>query len=232
LQITLKVHSTLTKFFGNNTFKVDVDRQSDIVYYLRSMHPRFMNYLRVQLDNGAEESYVFLDRDLNIMNLDELQIRKAREGDVLHIVPAIIGGGGKRGGILAILAIAVIGFATFGGGLALAGGAAASSGAAATGGILSGIKAAFAGLSTTMQSLVINVGLSLVTSLFMKTPKSSAGEATRENDMYGGLTNSTTSGTSVPLHYGLVRVAGQFVSGYIQSTVHDKNATIRVGDSF
>ena len=67
-----------------------------------------------------------------------------------------------------------------------------------------------------------------------KKPKASqqTESTTRENGMFGSLTNTSTSGTPVPLHYGQVRVAGQFLSGYINSEEHGKNDNVKVGDQF
>ena len=53
-------------------------------------------------------------------------------------------------------------------------------------------------------------------------------ENTRQNDMFGSLTNSTASGTPVPLNYGLMRVAGQLISGYVLSVGHGKTQNLNV----
>ena len=50
--------------------------------------------------------------------------------------------------------------------------------------------------------------------------------------MFGGLTNSSTSGTPVSLVYGMNRVGGQFLSGYISSISHGSSDTISVGAQF
>ena len=56
--------------------------------------------------------------------------------------------------------------------------------------------------------------------------------STRQGGMFGSLTNSTESGTPISLHYGQVRVAGQMLSGYIDSDDHGKNDVIKVRDKF
>ena len=50
--------------------------------------------------------------------------------------------------------------------------------------------------------------------------------------MFGNLTNTLESGTPIPLQYGLVRVAGQMLSGYIDSDEHGKNDVVNVEDKF
>ena len=70
--------------------------------------------------------------------------------------------------------------------------------------------------------------------LFTKRPKSNnqVDENARQNDMFGSLKNTTTSGTPIPLIYGQFRVAGQLISGFIDTTEHGKSANIRVSDKF
>jgi len=194
----------------------------DIIFYLNSMQSKFINYLMRQNENNIEESYVFLDKNLREIQVDELKIRRARDGDIIHIVPAIVGGGGKRG-IIAILAAAAFFFALP---VALAASSAgAGLGAAAVAGIGS-IPGAIAALGPVMSNIVVNIGLALVAALF--APKAQKAESTRENDAFGSLVNSTNSGTPVALHYGLVRVAGQLISGYISTVNHGRNEEVNV----
>ncbi len=227
--ITLKPHSSFSPYFAEIEYKVDINKYIDIVYYLHSMHTSFIEYLRIQKLNGGEESYAFVDKNLNIVNIDEMMLRRAKEGDIIYIVPAIVGGGGKRGGILAVLAIAAFVFlpvlgigAGVGAGAGGAGGAAAAeaAGAAGTGGIF-GTEA----VGGFFKNLLANLALSVLSSLFSTKPKE---EQTRQNDMFGSLTNSTASGVPVALNYGMVRVAGQLISGYINTTDHGRNVKVDV----
>lgn len=57
-------------------------------------------------------------------------------------------------------------------------------------------------------------------------------QSTRQNGMFGNLTNTMESGTPIPLQYGLVRVAGQMLSGYIDSDQHGKTDVVKVEDKF
>jgi predicted phage tail protein len=225
LLVTIKPHSSFSKFFSEKEYIADLKSYNDIFFYLNGMHKRFITYLRQQKAQGIEESFVFLDKDLRIISPDELQIKHAREGDIIHIVPAVVGGGGKRGGILATLAVAFFFFV----GLpflspaapAAGAGAAGAAGAAGT----AGTAAAGATLSKTLTSLAINLSLSLISSLFASNPKE---EQTRQNDMFGSLTNSTSSGTPIALNYGLMRVAGQMINGYVLSVAHTKTQNMNI----
>lgn len=232
LLVTIKPHSSLRKYFAPGEIKADLTSYMDIMYYVNSMHPRFTNYLRNQRANQLEESIVFLDKNLHIISPDEFGMRRAKKGDIIHIVPAIVGGGGKRGGILAVLAVAAflfIGLPMLGGLMAGSSGAAVAGTAAAhMAGVEAGAAvAAHATMGGIFQTLVTNLSLSLLAAAF--SPKPKAAESTRQNDMFGSLTNTTSSDTSVALHYGLVRVAGNMISGYIKTLANDAD-TIKVSD--
>jgi predicted phage tail protein len=226
LLVTIKPHSSFSKYFSATEYVADFKTYHDILFYLNAMHRRFINYLRIQRAQKIEESFVFLDKNLKIINPNELKFKHARDGDVIYIVPAVVGGGGKRGGILAALAVAMFVFLPIAAGAAAAG-AAAPVGAtvAASGGIGGTIASTLGGMGGFLQNLVVNIGLALLSSMFASKPSE---ENTRQNDMFGSLTNSTASGTPVPLNYGLMRVAGQLISGYVLSVGHGKTQNLNV----
>ena len=70
--------------------------------------------------------------------------------------------------------------------------------------------------------------------MFTKKPKNDVQEesTTRQNGMFGSLKNSTQSGTSIALHYGLMRVSGHLLSGYIDTEDHGKSTVVKVEDFF
>lgn len=232
--ITIKPHSTLASFFTEPEIRVDIDSLTDIPRYLDSMQPAFFNYVRQQKLNCVQEGYVMLDKDLREITHADLYIRRVREEEVIHIVPAVYGGGGKRGGLLSVLALFAF-FAIFPIGAGAAGGAlgGAASGAAAAGKTVASAAVGGAGgglfsnLPPFLSNILVNVGLSLLSALFTKK-QDSADSATRQNDMFGSLQNSTSSDTPIALHYGMVRTAGQLVSGYIQTVNHARNETVTV----
>lgn len=226
--VTIKPHSAFKEFFSDKEYIADFKTYNDIFFYLNGMHKRFINYLRKQKAQNIEESFVFLDKNLKIINPEELRFRHAKDGDIIYIVPAIVGGGGKRGGVLAALAIAAFVFIALPmAATAAAAGAAAPVGAtvAGAGGLGGTIAGALGGMGGLLQNIVINIGLALLTSLFATKPSE---ENTRQNDMFGSLTNTTSSGTPVALNYGMVRVAGQMVSGYVLSLGHAKTQNMNI----
>lgn len=206
--ISIKPHSSIQQFFRGTDLRIDVNTYSDVLLYLQSMHPEFIAYVKRQIENGLQETFSFLDRNLREITKDDMYMRRAREDDVIHIVPAIVGGGGKRGA-LAMIAMAALlvflpealpGVASYLGGITLAAGTATT--------------AAVTALSVA-QTIGLNLALMGITMLF--TPKQKAAESSRDNDAFGSLVNTMASGTPISLNYGLVRVAGQLISGYIIS---------------
>jgi predicted phage tail protein len=226
LLVTIKPHSAFSKYFSAKEYVADFKTYNDILFYLNSMHKRFINYLRIQRAQKIEESFVFLDKNLKVINPNDLKFKHARDGDVIYIVPAVVGGGGKRGGILAALAVAMFIFIPMAAGAAAAGAAAPVGAAVAgAGGIGGTIAGALGGMGGFLQNLVVNIGLALLSSLFATKPSE---ENTRQNDMFGSLVNSTASGTPVPLNYGMMRIAGQLISGYVLSVGHGKTQNLNV----
>jgi predicted phage tail protein len=217
LLVTIKPHSSFSSYFLEKQYVADFSTYNDLLFYLNGMHKRFINYLRIQKSQGIEESFVILDKNLKIINPEELSIKRAKDGDIFHIVPAIVGGGGKRGGLLAVVAVAAFAFIALPA-LAVAGTVATGAGVATSAGTTTlGSKI--------LTNLVINIGLALLSSLFATKPSE---ENTRQNDMFGSLTNTTSSGVPVAINYGLVRVAGQMINGYVLSLSHGKSQNMNV----
>ena len=222
---------------------MDLYTYLDVVPYLYSMHPKFKKYMLDVEQNEYAENVFILDSDFRILESDEAQMRRVKDDDVLYLVPGITGGGGKRGGLFAAIALIGVAAATGGFGLAAAPGAAlpasaaavntstAAGVAAASGG--GGLFASFSALPGFAKSIIGNMALALVSSIFTSKPKPMETDtSTRENGMFGSLTNTSESGTPIPLVYGHFRVAGQFLSGYIESEQHGKNDIVNVGDKF
>lgn len=220
---TIKIHSAYKNVFSQLNYRADLTRYGDLPFYLGSMHPNFRNYAYSIHTGDCQEGYSLLDTNLNIITDEDLYIKKVKPNDVFYVVPAIVGGGGKR--TTTMLAIAAIGIAT--GGFGLMGAGATGTTAAAAGGSAGIFGGSFA------TTLGVNIGLALVTSLFTKREKiKETDQSIRENDMFGGLQNTTNSGTPIPLIYGLHRAAGQLISGYLDTVDHGKSDTITVASRF
>jgi hypothetical protein len=244
------VHSAYSKLFTQKVYEVDVVRYADVLVYLTSMHTKFRNYVK-SVDNGLiDETYCLLNKDKEIITQDDLFIRRVKEDDCFYVVPNFMGGGGKNTKFLimaAMLAVATgpAGMGMWGSG---AGGAAAAAGGAGAMSSGAGIAPHVAGeigasqlgaaggfsLGSMGTTLAVNAGLALVTSMFTKKPSDikRTDQNSRQNNMFGSLKNTIDSGTPIMLNYGLFRVAGHFVSGYLDTTDHDASASITVQEKF
>ena len=218
--ISIKPHSSIQKFFRGTDLKVDIAAYSDLLYYISSMHPDFIKYVKQQVENNLQETFSFLDKNLKEINKDDMYMRRPKENDVIYIVPVIVGGGGKRGVGALIAAAALVFFLP-----AILASAGVAGVAGATGATL-GTAAAVGNigiLGSTLGAVTGTIGLNLalmgVSMLFM--PKTKTAESSRDNDMFGSLVNTTSSGIPIPINYGLVRVAGQLISGYVKTIESD-----------
>lgn len=209
LLVTIKPHSTFQKYFRGSDLRADLNSYIEVMDYIRGLHPDFTSYIQNQAQNGLQESFTILDRNLHELTPDELYMRKPHKNDVLYIVPAIIGGGGKRGLLALIAAAALLFFAPQL--LAMGGFGGGSAATVASTKVLFGLTT----VGTLTSTLGLNLALMGISMLLMPKPKEA--ESSRDNDAFGSLVNTTSSGTPVALHYGLVRVGGQLISGYTKT---------------
>lgn len=245
--VTLKPHSTFSKFFNDKQYEIEINSYYDIEFYLAGMHPRFNTYISKIKQGISNESFTYVTEDFKVIKKNEYSLKKPKEGSIIYIAPVITGGGGKKGALIAAIGLAVIGGYAAGGG-SLFGGAGfsfetlgANIFGAGTGGAGGGLGSLFSGLEGIpgfIKGIAGNLALSLITSLFTSRPKgktiSTAKDAgTRtENNIFGSLQNSTEPGTSIALNYGQMRVGGQFLSGYILSQQHAQNDSPSVASIF
>lgn len=223
--VKLHIHSSLAPFFSATELEADLTHYMDIMRYFATMQPRFIEYIRKQDSEGMSEGYVLLNKDLKEIDSNDILMKKIKQDEEIYVVPAVFGGGGKRGGLLAVAALVAVFFIApqLAPALAQVGvpGAQAFATTAAAEGTFAAIKGS-AFLSSVMQS----AGLALLSAIFTKKPEK-ADENSR-NNMFGALKNTAESGTPIPIHYGLVRTGGQFISGYIQTIQHGKGVDISV----
>lgn len=260
--ITLKPHSTFSKFFNQKDYKIEITSYYDIEFYLASVHPRFSKYMSQIKQGFSVESFCYVTQDLKLIKRDELNLKKPKEGMIVYLAPVVSGSGGRRGAMFAVAAFAVVGIATNGfgllaastGGGALPGAVGGATMAGEGGGVLAGtlsgggtggignffggISNAFAGMPSFVRSIIGNLALSLITSLFTSRPKGRSVEVAKdsgtrnENNIFGSLQNTTEPGTPIALNYGLMRVGGQFLSGYILSQQHAQNDAPSIAQMF
>jgi len=244
LQTTIRIHSAYKPYFEKLEYVVDINNYYDLIPYFKAMHPKFAHYIDMIEWGQVEESFSFLDSNYNVISREELLIKGPKKGEKIYLAPAIIGGGGKRGRIL-LFAAAVIAAPYVAQAFApaapaaipgMAGGQVGSGMYAVGTAPKAGFLSSLGGASGIALRIGGNLALSLVSRLFAKRKTPTAGNTSespqRDAGMFGSLTNTTSSGTPISLNYGLIRVSGQYLSGYVDSKSHDKDAVIRVGDQF
>jgi len=236
LLINLKIHSAYNKFFDEKTYTFEAYVATDIILYLKGIHPKFAKYMTQILSGESEEAFSLLDSNLKEISEDMLEVKKFKDGDTIHLVPNISGGGGKRFRnmllFMALVVAAPYAIAAMTAAAPTAVGISATvAPVAAPAVVKGGITAA-----SVMKTIGLNLAISAITSMMVKSPAARSSKQTdstvRENGMFGGLTNSSTSGTPIALIYGYNRVGGQFLSGYISSTSHGSGDPIQVGNQF
>ena len=239
--INLKIHSAYNNFFEETIYSFDATVVHDIIDYLRGVHPKFSKYIKQVISGESSEPFCLLDSNLKPITADMVDIKRFKEGDTIHLVPAIAGGGGKsiRKAIYVVFAAVAIyqmvGYLA----AASAGAPMAAPGveaALAPEAVAAQQATAAATTLTPLQMAGLQLGLSAVSMLLTKSPAARQSKQTestsRDNDMFGSLRNSSTSGTPVPLIYGRHRVAGQFLSGYITTIGHGGGDQVNVGSQF
>ena len=236
--VTLKFHSNLQKYTnGVSEHTLEVYDLVDIRNSLEHLFPKLRKHIRrIRAGSNSRENIALVsnhrrvDYTLNYLKKDDTEF---------YVVPLFIGGGSNFGKIL--LGAALIGAVILTGGAAAPGlGAVASAGGM---GFAAGGAAAAGAAGLTLGGIAMSIGVSMVLSgvmgMLMKPSvpgvqgqQTSDSEARKENKIFSGLANSTSSHIPVPLVYGRTRVGGQFVSGEIRTFQHGKNETVIVGDSF
>lgn len=203
---TIHLHGALGTEFGES-FRFAVETAGEAIRALNANFPgRFIEALR-------EGSFHVIRGDLKDgMPLEEDHLNTFRLGNAdLHIIPAIKGSSPRgKGGIKAIIGVALIGVAIF------------ASGGLAGGGL-------FAGLGQTAIPLTGNLGitygqLAMVGALMavggasqMLAPKEKPKDETKRDDSFAfsGPINTNDQGNPVPLIYGRVMTGGMPISSGI-----------------
>ena len=239
--IKLKIHSTLQHLTDASEYNLAVTNPREVLSFLTNAQPKFSKYLSHIKTNQTDESISFVDCDYKLISTDAFELKHFKENETVHVVPLVTGGGGKRGflifavfaaGVVATGGLAAFGAGGFGAGLPNAmtmGGSTATSSFG-----LGNIAKVFSGMPSFARSLLTNVGLSILSSVFTKKPKPTeqVDSSSRGSDMFGSLQNTTTSGSPIPLVYGQSRVAGQFISGYLNTVKHGRNDVVNVSEQF
>ena len=179
---TIHLHGVLKEKFGE-FFELSVSSCKEATHALGCMIPDFKLFMLQAEQNGMRFAVFADDR-----NIGEDEIEDTTGASVIHIVPKIMGSGGKAFGWLQVIAgAALVGlsFTPFGAGWAMGAGIGLMVGGAA--------------------------------SLLMPTPKlgEQDQDGNRANYGFGGAVTTVAQGNPVPLLYGERDVGGFIVSAGI-----------------
>ena len=221
--ITIHFHSTLQKYTEQiSSIELNIDTFSSIKDAICLNFPKLA--FKFFKSNDFVDGVSFIYNKTEIVPLNWfLRDTIPEVVDEIWIIPCLQGSGGRAGKIL-------IGGALIAASFAFPGpqSAAAASLFSQTG-ILASIGKALLGTG-------INLILSALFIKDMSKPKPEAptldSEQRKNNDMFDALQNTIDNSIVVPLHYGLIRVGGQLVSGYVKTVTHNKEETVIVGNYF
>lgn len=223
--LTLHFHPLLQPMTGVKFHTFAVNSLSDIKDALSVLFPKIRKYIRQISAGTLRENLSLVTSQGKILTRENYYINKI-ENKELTLVPIIAGSGRGLGIILGIVLIAA---ALFTGGAALFGGQAFVGSTTIFGSAGSFFSLTAGGL----LKMGIGLVLSGLMQLLMKPPEMRGPSDTaqrRNNDMFDALDNSTDPSTSIPLIYGMPRVAGQMLSGHVETISHGESDTIHVID--
>ena len=227
---TLVLHSSLKPYFNNKKVLTTNCRDYyDLLSFLVNSFPNFINLLK-KIKHEPTVDFFILDKNKKRINLNDIQANKKLKDDVYYLVPSIVGGG--RGGFIQIaIGIAIIAIAWYA--------------APAIGGVWAsasmGMQTAIIGSFTYMNLAMAGASMILggVMSMMQSTPNQQAAkrslkdDGTRtENSLFVSTMNTVHNGAPIGITYGMTRVGGQYISGYIKTVNHGKGDVISVSESF
>jgi len=220
--VTINFHPVLISYTGVTSHQIDVNKLSDIKDALVVLFPKLRKYIK-QILNGSlsKENLTLINSSGKCITKQEFELNKIK-GEEFTLVPVIGGSGGKKGAFIAILiAVAVIIVAPY---------------------IAPALASAIPGATVAgVEAFIVNMGISMAISGLMQalqsspkaTNRASAEEQQRRNnDMFDALENTTDPNAKIPIVYGMPRVAGQMLSGHVETMTHGISDTIYVRDLF
>lgn len=183
---TIELHGILAKKFGR-FFKLDVKSAKEACHAIACQIPAFKAFMLDSERLGYRFAVFLGKRRTKKNNISEDEIDNITDASLIHIVPKVIGSGGKAMGWLQVVAGAVmVGAGIFTGNIGLIGAGA---------GLLLG------GVST----------------LLMPTPKlePTNEDGNKPNNGFGGAVTTVAQGNPVPILYGEREIGGFVASAAI-----------------
>ena len=183
---TIQLHGLLAKKFGRY-FTLDVKTAKEATHALACQIPAFKAFMLDSERLGYRFAVFLGKKRTQKNNISEDEIDNITTAEHIHIVPKVIGAGGKAMGWLQVIAgVAMVGVGIFTGNVGLIG--------AGAGLLLGGVA-----------------------SLMMPTPQmdSQDEDGNRANNGFGGAVTTVAQGNPVPILYGEREVGGFIASAAI-----------------
>ena len=183
---TIQLHGVLAKKFGRY-FRLDVKTAKEATHALACQIPAFKAFMLDSERLGYRFAVFLGKKRTQKNNISEDEIDNITTAEHIHIVPKVIGAGGKAMGWLQVIAgVAMVGVGIFTGNVGLIG--------AGAGLLLGGVA-----------------------SLMMPTPQigSQDEDGNRANNGFGGAITTVAQGNPVPILYGEREVGGFIASAAI-----------------
>jgi len=232
---TIHFHKSLQKYTGVEKHSLDVTSYLDLIQSCVNLFPKLQKIFKKLSNNNFKSEELAIVIDNKLLTKDELYF-KPHYKNKITLCPVIYGAGGKAMLIVAIIAFVVLAVVTYGASLAatpLIAGATSATAAVAVG----TAAAASAATLSSIALLSATIAMTLVGMLLTPTVKpagqvSSDSAQRTNNELFDGLTNTIGQGAPVQLNYGLIRIAGHFISGYVDTVEHGKADIINVKDAY
>ena len=238
-KVKVRFHKSLQKLMNNNEeIELYVDSYVDIVTSCMSLFEEFDRFIKkYAIGNNTEFQELFFVVDNEVLTIDKSFTAPSKNKEIV-LCPAVKGKNDTA--FFLILGIALIAVALLvpGGGTATLFFAEAGAAGAVSVVSTTGLAALAAGGSlTALASIGLGLGFLFILSGLsvppnLESPDSTDAGTRTTNDSFGALTNTTAQFVPVPLHYGDVRVAGQFISGSVNTISHGRDDIITVGSFF
>ena len=183
---TIELHGILAKKFGRY-FRLDVKTAKEATHALACQIPAFKAFMLDSERLGYRFAVFLGKKRTQKNNISEDEIDSITTAEHIHIVPKVIGSGGKAMGWLQVIAgVAMVGVGIFTGNVGLIG--------AGAGLLLGGVA-----------------------SLMMPTPQmdNQDEDGNRPNNGFGGAVTTVAQGNPVPILYGEREVGGFIASAAI-----------------
>ena len=226
---TISFHSVFWKYTDNvKTCSVDADSYLNLVNNCMNLFPKLRDAIIKLSRQKGQEIWIALDDKL--LELDRILMSPTRKRKIT-LLPVIFGRGDNIVPIL--IGIAIIAIAVFALQPEFALMAAAAMEPIVGGGIMAG--GVFSATAAALFQPVLGLGISLLLTgvmgaLFQPSASSPNTAASGDNGAFSSLQNTSKTLDPIPLNYGMIRVPGHFVSGFVKTVNHDRNSVVKVSD--